>query len=171
MRSTHSMGLDVLGADAGEVIVVRVKNAPELARSQGPVASFAQSIAPATIEHKVLTTIAQKLRESFSAQKPAVDVDVTVAEPTAWKPTGTSHIWIDVGIGLGGLAVVALLWSFFSHGGRHGRRMLEGRPRRVALKAPAHALPARARHQLAASSTAFPRVAIPAASTRALSHA
>lgn len=92
-------------------ILVRVKNAAELARSQGAMASLAQALAPATIEAKVYSQIAAELQAGLAAQN--VLATVTPVEPTAWKPAVGSMIWQDAAIGLGLVGLVAILWRVF----------------------------------------------------------
>ena len=111
-------GLDVLGADqeTNRAILIRVRNAGELARSQGAVASLAQSLAPATVEGRVYGEMAKQLSQSLKAKN--IDADVSVVEPSMWKPAGSSHVWIDVGFAVGGAGLFALLMHFFGGGRR-----------------------------------------------------
>ncbi len=111
-KNIYSAGMDVLGAETNRALLIRVKNTAELARSQGALASFAQQIAPSTIEAKVYDTMAQQLKESLADKH--VDADVTVVEPRAWKPADGKHVASDVALTVaaaGGVVVVlALLW-------------------------------------------------------------
>lgn len=127
MRATYLHGLDVIGAPAdspetNRAILIRVKNAGELARSQGTLATVAQSLAPATIESKVYDEMAKQLQQKFKEQH--VDADVTIVEPRGYQSAdGGKHIWQDVAIGIGLAGAIALAWGLVSSG-RHiaGRR-------------------------------------------------
>ena len=113
---TYSHGLDALGADTNRAILIRVKNAGELARSQGGVASLAQSLAPATIEGKVYDTLRDKLFKSLQEQH--VDAEVTGVEPKGFVQADGKHSWTDVGVGLlaagGAVGLLAILWRVFA---------------------------------------------------------
>jgi hypothetical protein len=101
----HSHGLEVLGADTGKGVLIRVKNAAELARAQGAMASLVQQLAPATVEGKVYEKLADELRASFKDRK--VDADVQVVNVDAWKMSKDTK----VGVGLfvaSGIAVAGL---------------------------------------------------------------
>jgi hypothetical protein len=114
-RPTYMTGLDeILGADTNRAILIKVNNAGELARSQGFIATFAQALAPASIEGKVYSTMAQQLRDSLKEKQ--VDADVTVVEPGAWRPAGSSHIATDVAVGLTAFGVAAILWRLLAGG-------------------------------------------------------
>lgn len=105
----HSIG----EVSTNRAILIRVKNADALARSQGSVAAFAQGIAPATIEAKVYAEIQKKLSDSLRAQN--VDAEVSVVEPNAFRlADGSSHIATDIGFAIGGAGVLAILWYVFS---------------------------------------------------------
>lgn len=112
VAQTHIAGLDVLGADTSKAILIKVKNAGQLAASQGALASIAAQLLPATIESKVYSTMRDKLADSLA--KEHVDADVTIVEPTAWKPAGSSHIALDIGIAAAGVGVLAILWQLFA---------------------------------------------------------
>jgi hypothetical protein len=115
LRDRHLHGLDaLLGAEpeTSKAILIRVKNAGELARGQGGVASFAQAIAPSMIESKVLDEMAKQFSKSL-AEKHVV-ADVTIVEPNGWKAANSSHIWSDVGYAVGGAGILMGLWFAFS---------------------------------------------------------
>lgn len=113
MRQTYIEGLDIIGADqeTNRAILIRVKNAAELARSQGAIASFSQALAPATIEGKVYSEMAKELQKSLREKN--VDADVSIVEPSKWKPAGTDHVWTDIGFAIGGAGLLAGLWYLF----------------------------------------------------------
>lgn len=120
---TYLHGLDVLGAEpeTNRAILIRVKNAGEVARSQGTLATIAQSLAPATIEAKVYDEMAKQLQQKLKDQH--VDAEVTVVEPKGMQPADGKHVWQDVAIGLGLVGVVALAWGIASGGSRHLARV------------------------------------------------
>jgi hypothetical protein len=99
-------------SDTNRAILIKVKNAAELARSQGAIASFAQALAPATIEGKVYATMRDKLAESL--KKENVDAEVTIVEPKGYVAADGKHIASDIGWALGGAGVLAGLWYLFS---------------------------------------------------------
>lgn len=118
--------MDILGAhpdltvgaepETNRAILIRVKNAGELARSQGAVAALAQSIAPATIEGKVYAEMAKKLADSLKAQH--VDADVTIVEPKGFVQADGKHIWSDVGLAIGGAGILAMLGYLLFRGSK-----------------------------------------------------
>lgn len=99
-------------SDTNRAVLIKVKNAAELARSQGALASFAQALAPATIEAKVYSTLAAKLAEAL--KKENVDAEITVVEPKGYVAADGKHIASDIGWALGGAGVLAGLWYLFS---------------------------------------------------------
>lgn len=108
----HARGLDVLGADPSpaQAILIRVKNASELARSQGAVATFAEALAPATVGTKVLSTIAAQLKSALKGNN--VDAEVTVVDPAGWEPASNKFVQ-DVGFAVGGAGALAAAWWLF----------------------------------------------------------
>ncbi len=113
---SYVLGREVLGAgtETSHALLVRVKNAADLARSQGAVAALAQAIAPATIETKVYEEMGKQILDALRQKN--VDAEVTVVDPAGWKPANGAHLWTDVGFMLGGGAIVALILHFL--GGR-----------------------------------------------------
>lgn len=101
-----------IGADTNRGVLIRIKNAGDLARSQGHLASLAQALAPSMIEAKVYDELAKQLKSSLKDKN--VDADVTVVEPGAFATADGKHIARDIGIGLlaagGVITVGALLW-------------------------------------------------------------
>lgn len=110
--NAHKRGLDILGADPSPAqgILIRVRNAEELARSQGAVATLATALAPATVGTKVLSTIASELKKALKDKN--VDAEITVVDPAGWQPADGKFIQ-DVGFAVGGAGVLAgLYWLF-----------------------------------------------------------
>lgn len=104
---------DVFGEVAtNRAILIRVKNADMLARSQGSMAALAQGLAPATIEAKVVDEVASKLRSALTQQH--VDAEVSVVEPNAFQSASGSHIATDVAFAIGGAGVFAVIWYLFA---------------------------------------------------------
>ena len=102
-------------ADSNHCILIRIKNAAELARSQGAVASFAQGMLPAWAETQVYETAVDKLKTALADEH--VDADISIVEPKMFQPAnGASTIGSDLAYGIGLFGFVALLWSFFGHG-------------------------------------------------------
>lgn len=109
---------EVLGQETNLGVFIRVKNAPEVVRSRGAVASLVQSIAPATTEAEVYKGLAAELRKALKDKN--IDADVQVVEQSAglMKPTN-NHLWSDVGLAVGGAGVVTLLaWLLTRRSGR-----------------------------------------------------
>ncbi len=127
MRNSYQTGLLVLGADDASVygrsaaagsaagakagiapraILIRVLNGPELAKKQGAVATFAQSLAPDTIDKTIYNTMRDKLLSGFKDQ--GVSADVTVVDGVNLQPVGVKAgaIARDVVIGLAVAGIV-----------------------------------------------------------------
>ncbi len=97
-------------------ILIKVRNPDEIARGQGSMAAFAQTLAPATIEAKVLQIISEQLQTALAAQH--VDAEVTVVSPIGLQTADDqAHIATDIGLAIGGIGLVALLWSVMSKKG------------------------------------------------------
>lgn len=105
----------IVGADptTSRAILIRVRNAAELARSQGAVATIAQALVPATIEAKVYDTVAQKLRDSLKTNN--VDAEVTIVEPSKFTAADGKHIAQDVVIGAVTVSAVVGLLALIYH--------------------------------------------------------
>jgi hypothetical protein len=112
MKNTKD--ITVLGADpsTGKAILIKVKNAADLARSQGALASFAQALAPASIESKVYQQMASELGKALKEK--SVDADISIVEPAGWQPAGMGHVWTDVGFAIGGAGIIGALWWLLS---------------------------------------------------------
>lgn len=119
----HSAGLDVLGGEAAtnRGILIKIRNAAELARSQGALASIAAQIAPATIEAKVYDEMRKRLASSLKDSH--VEADVMIVEPTAFQTADGKHVAHDVGVGLvaaGGIVIgLAVLWKLAEYAMGH----------------------------------------------------
>src|SRR4051812_37418078 len=100
-----------------QAILIRVKNAGQLARSQGAVASLAQSVAPETIEAKVYDEMRKKLSSSLKDQ--GVDAEVSIVSAGGWKPVsggGSSNTVKYAAFGIGGVALLGC--AFYMLGGK-----------------------------------------------------
>lgn len=112
--------LDRLGIDTGKqetnrAILIRLLNPSQIARRDGTLSAMAQHIAPATVEARVFDDTVDKLTEVLRSQN--IDAEVTVVEPTNWEVASPSkHIWQDIGIGLGMVGIVALVWRLVNGG-------------------------------------------------------
>lgn len=105
----------IMGAEpaTSRAILIRVRNAAELARSQGAVATIAQALVPGTIEAKVYDTMAQKLKESLKANN--VDAEISIVEPNKFKSADGKHIAQDVVIGAVTISALAGLVALIYH--------------------------------------------------------
>jgi hypothetical protein len=112
MRFDVSSSSTIFGADPAPAqgILIRVKNASELARSQGAVATFAEALAPATVGTKVLSTIASELKKALKEKN--VDASIEVVDPAGWEPASGKFMQ-DLGFAVGGAGVLAGLWWLF----------------------------------------------------------
>jgi hypothetical protein len=97
--------------DTNRALLIKIKNPAELARSQGAVAAFVQTLAPSTIEAKIYEAMREKLSAALKAEN--VDAEVTIVEPKAFKAAGVSHVARDVGLVVAGVGGLALMWHFF----------------------------------------------------------
>lgn len=89
-------------------ILIRVRNAAELARSQGALGTFAAALVPATVEAKVYDEMKNKLAESLRSNN--VDADISIVEPKNFKSATNSHIAHDAVVGMVAIGgVVGLL--------------------------------------------------------------
>lgn len=102
-------------------ILIKVKNAAELARSQGALASFASAIAPATIEAQVYKAVAQKLADALRDNN--VDADVSVVEPAKFQPADGKHIATDLVIGAAAIGGIIAVLAF-------GSRLIGGKKKK-----------------------------------------
>jgi len=116
--NTYRRGLDAIGQLTNRAILIRVKNAGELARSQGALASLVQSIAPATIEGKVYDEMVKKL--SASLKENNVDADIRVVEPTGFQTADGKHIATDIVLGAAAIGGIIAVIAF-------GRKLIGGK--------------------------------------------
>jgi hypothetical protein len=100
-----------VGQETNRALLIKINNAPELARSQGALASFVQALAPSTIEAKVYDTMKGKLEAALKAQN--VDATLTIVEPKAFTSAGNGHVARDVGLAVAGAGVLAVMWHLF----------------------------------------------------------
>lgn len=120
-KNLYLAGLNVLGTphaifqrtrfgtdETQRAILIQVRNAAQLARSQGTLASLAQAVAPATIENKVNAQISSEISSALKAK--GVDASVTIVDPVGFKPANGAHIAADIAIGLTTFGGIALIW-------------------------------------------------------------
>ncbi len=104
-------------AETNRALLLRFKDPGAVARSQGgSVASFANAIAPGTIEAEVYNRAVPEVVKSL--QSKGIEAEVTVVEPRSFLAAGNSHIAADLGFAIGGAGVVGLLWFLFSSGSK-----------------------------------------------------
>lgn len=103
-------------AESAKAILIRLRDPGALARTQGSVASFAQALAPATIEAKVLETVKDQIGQSFKDK--GIDADISIVQPGNFALADNSHIAADVGFAIGGAGMIGLFWFLFSRGRR-----------------------------------------------------
>lgn len=80
-------------------ILIRVRNPSDLARKQGGAAAVAQMLAPNTVDEKIHSTIADRLRGALKNE--GVDAEITLVEPSGFKSASMSNWWKYLAIGLG----------------------------------------------------------------------
>lgn len=101
------MSLALLGAEPLRGVLIKVRNAQELAAAQGGTAgAIAASVAPGMIEGVVLNKIAEQLGPKFREQGVVADVSVV---PVA-SVGGPNKRTFEVGIAVGA-ASMGLLWG------------------------------------------------------------
>jgi hypothetical protein len=94
----------------GNAVLIRVNNVADVVKQQGQLAAFAQALAPATIESKVYSTLADKLKTALAEQ--GVDADVHVVNPAGYEPC-KSDLLRDVFVGvLGATVFTTTLWGY-----------------------------------------------------------
>ena len=111
MKLPKDITVGTAPAETNHALLIKVKNAAELVRSQGALAAFAQTLAPATLESKVLSTLRDKLTSALKEQN--VDADISIVEPKAFTAAGGGHIARDVGLVVAGVGGLALLYHLF----------------------------------------------------------
>lgn len=102
MSRSSIIGLDP--SQRGHAVLIRLNNTAEIVQKQGQLASIAQMLAPSTIETKVYSTLADKLKTSLAEQ--GVNADVNVVDPAGYKPI-QSDVLRDILIGVAGATVFA----------------------------------------------------------------
>ncbi len=104
MSANLKIGLDA--AQRGNAVLIRINNAAEVVKREGQLASLAQALAPSTIESKLYSTLASKLKASLADS--GVDADVHVVNPAGYAPA-KSDILRDVFVGVLGATAFATL--------------------------------------------------------------
>lgn len=84
-----------------KAILIHVRNPAQVARQQGGVAAIAQMLAPDTVEEKIHSTIADRLRGALRNE--GVDAEVSIVEPSAFRSAGMSNWWKYLAIGIGAI--------------------------------------------------------------------
>ena len=101
-----------LGPETDRAVLIKLKDPGALARSQGAAGAFAQGIAPAFIESKVYSGLAEQLGEALRAKN--IDADISVVQPGTWKPADNGHIAQDLAYVIGGAGIAAFFcWLAF----------------------------------------------------------
>lgn len=90
----------------GNAVLIRVNNVASVVQREGQLASLAQALAPQTIESKMYSTLASKLKASLAEQ--GVDADVNVVNPAGYTPC-KSDLVRDVFVGILGAATFTTL--------------------------------------------------------------
>jgi len=139
MRTAHTHGLDVLGADAEDdsvgatapsgplgsllpggllpgkkrrAIVVQINNAPQLAQAKGTAAAWASSIAPDTIEQQVYQIASDELASGL--REKGVDATVKVVDASNWTlDSDDLGVAKYTALGFAGAGVLGLLGYFW----------------------------------------------------------
>lgn len=86
----------------GNAVLIRVNNIAQVVAQQGQLAALAQSLVPQTIEGKVYSSLASKLKTSLADS--GVDADVNVVNPAGYAPA-KSDLLRDVFVGILGATV------------------------------------------------------------------
>lgn len=98
--------IDIFGAD--KALLIKVRNVPEIAASQGMVASFAQKALPETVEDAVYSEIAKQLKDKLREQK--VDTDISIIKAPGGRPDaapGEAARNVAIGLGVVGIGLAA----------------------------------------------------------------
>lgn len=111
MSRFRSDGAQVLGADGGLYVAVRLKDPGALVQSQGgATGALAYKIAPQTITKTVYDTLASKLSDALLQQGVLADVS-TQATPGAAPPK--SDFASGLVVGAVGLGAGWAIWHYF----------------------------------------------------------
>lgn len=103
---------DGLGPETDRAVLIKLKDPGALARSQGAAGAFAQGIAPAFIETKVYSGLADQLGEALKAKN--IDADISVVQPSLWAPAGNGYIAQDLAYVIGGAGIASFFcWLAF----------------------------------------------------------
>jgi len=102
MSTDLKIGLDA--TQRGNAVLIRINNAAEVVKREGQLAALAQALVPATIESKLYSTFASKLKASLNEQ--GVDADVNVVNPAGYVPA-KSDVLRDVFVGIIGATAFA----------------------------------------------------------------
>jgi len=111
--TAHRRGIDILGASSSRAILIRVKNAKEVAAKQSALASIASSLVPSTVEARVYDEMAARFRSDLASN--GVDADVSVIADASASAAGDDDrraLLKGVAIGAGGAGIVWLVGRF-----------------------------------------------------------
>lgn len=92
---------DVLGAD-DSVVVIKIKDAVNLAKSQGGVASLAAMFVPSTVGSEVYRKVASELSSALKAKNVNAEVSVLNAPPVG-VPASKRMFVEGAAVGVGAL--------------------------------------------------------------------
>lgn len=102
------MSLELLGAEP-RGILIKVRNAPQLAAAQGGAAgAVAATLVPETIENVVLDKMAEQFRSQL--RQKGVDADVQVVAANLRPPVRSFGTGVALGLGIAGLSWAG--WRF-----------------------------------------------------------
>lgn len=90
-----------------QALLIKVKNAIDLAKAQGKVAAAAANFAPATIEGQVYSTMKTSLADALKGQ--GVDADISIVVPGQYAPAAPSLV-TKIAFAAGGAAAIGLVW-------------------------------------------------------------
>lgn len=107
-----------IGQETSRGVLIRIKDPQAVARSQGSAAAFASALAPAMIEGRVYDELLKETKKSF--QQKGIDAEVTLVEPSAFRPVVTGESFaIDIGYAIGGAGIVGLcVWLLARKGNK-----------------------------------------------------
>lgn len=86
----------------GRGLLIRVHNPAQLARKQGGVAALAQALAPETVEEKIYSEMAGRLKQALRNE--GVDASVSIVDPANFQGS-SGGLWKALAIGLSLLGV------------------------------------------------------------------
>ncbi len=94
-------------AIGGRGLLIRVHNPAQIARGQGGVAALAQALAPETVEEKIYSEMAGRLKQALRNE--GVDASVSIVDPSNFQ-SASGGLWKALAIGLGVLGAGYVGW-------------------------------------------------------------